>query len=164
MPRSAATSDRIVSSSPLSQAVRGSKPAARQAAYGLANFRAGARGKTLSPEAIDFLCARTEGNLLAAAQEIDLLQLLVDEALISLEHALAAVSDSARYDVYKVVDSALTGDVARAVRMKFAPRLRFTVDETFDRSQHVTDLLKDPRVQRDLGGDLRPRGAVDRPW
>jgi len=79
--------------------------------------RAGARGKTLSPEAVDFLCARTEGNLLAAAQEIDLLQLLVDEPVISLEHALAAVSDSARYDVYKVVDSALTGDVARAVRM-----------------------------------------------
>ncbi len=47
----------------------------------------------------------------------------------------------------------LRGEVARAVRMKFAPRLRFTVDETFDRSQHVTDLLKDPRVQRDLGGD-----------
>lgn len=75
------------------------------------------RGKTLEPGAADLLAARTEGNLLAAAQEIDLLMLLVDGPAISLEHALAAVSDSARYDVYKVVDSALAGDIPRAVRM-----------------------------------------------
>lgn len=79
--------------------------------------RARTRGKTLSAEATDFLAARTEGNLLAAAQEIDLLRLLVDAPEIGLEHALAAVSDSARYDVYKVVDSALAGELARAVRM-----------------------------------------------
>jgi DNA polymerase-3 subunit delta len=76
-----------------------------------------ARGKTLEPEVADLLAARTEGNLLAAAQEIDLLMLLVDDATITLAHALAAVSDSARYDVYKVVDSALEGDIPRAVRM-----------------------------------------------
>ena len=79
--------------------------------------RCHARGKTLAPEAAELLAVRTEGNLLAAAQEIDLLLLLVDEPRIGLEQALAAVSDSARYDVYKVVDSALAGDIARAVRM-----------------------------------------------
>ncbi len=79
--------------------------------------RARARGRELAAPAADLLAARTEGNLLAAAQEIDLLLLLVDSPLITLEHALAAVTDSARYDVYKVVDSALAGDAARAVRM-----------------------------------------------
>lgn len=47
----------------------------------------------------------------------------------------------------------LRGEVARAVRMKFAPQLRFAVDRTFDRSQHIADLLQDTRVRRDLGGD-----------
>ncbi|MSQ66778.1 MAG: DNA polymerase III subunit delta [Gammaproteobacteria bacterium] len=79
--------------------------------------RARAHGRELAAPAADLLAARTEGNLLAAAQEIDLLLLLVDAPVITLEHALAAVTDSARYDVYKVVDSALAGDAARAVRM-----------------------------------------------
>ena len=79
--------------------------------------RAGARGRTLAPEVVDLLQARTEGNLLAAAQEIDLLALLVDEANVGLDAALGAVGDSARYDVYKVVDSAIAGDGVRTLRM-----------------------------------------------
>ena len=79
--------------------------------------RAASRGRKLDSEVLDLLQARTEGNLLAAAQEIDLLALLVDHADIALEDALGAVGDSARYDVYKVIDSALQGDGVRALRM-----------------------------------------------
>jgi ribosome-binding factor A len=44
----------------------------------------------------------------------------------------------------------LRGELTRAVRLKFAPRLRFEVDRTFDASDRVTALLNDPRVARDL--------------
>jgi ribosome-binding factor A len=47
----------------------------------------------------------------------------------------------------------LRGKVGRAVRMKFAPQLRFAVDRTFDRSDRVSELLRDPRVSRDLRRD-----------
>lgn len=79
--------------------------------------RATARGRTLAPDAVEVLAIRAEGNLLAAAQEIDKLALLVDTRDVSAEQVLAAVADSSRYDVFKLVDAALAGDVARTVRM-----------------------------------------------
>ncbi len=49
----------------------------------------------------------------------------------------------------------LRGEVTRALRLKFAPRLRFAADRSFDASSRVSELLRDPRVKRDLkpGGD-----------
>lgn len=63
------------------------------------------------------LADHIEGNLLAAAQEIDKLLLLHGPGAISMEQLTASVSDSARYDVYGLVDSALEGKVAHCVRM-----------------------------------------------
>ena len=79
--------------------------------------RAAARGRELTAEAVDVLALRAEGNLLAAAQEIDKLVLLVDDTTVTAEQVLAAVADSSRYDVFKLVDAALAGDSARTVRM-----------------------------------------------
>ncbi|HEY7609282.1 MAG TPA: 30S ribosome-binding factor RbfA [Alphaproteobacteria bacterium] len=55
----------------------------------------------------------------------------------------------------------LRGEVTRAVRLKFAPQLRFAADETFDAADRVTALLNDPRVARDLRP--QPRRRVRRP-
>jgi DNA polymerase-3 subunit delta len=74
-------------------------------------------GRRIAPEAAAFIAERVEGNLLAAAQEIEKLLLLVDGPDISLEAATAAVVDSARYDMYAMVDEALAGKAARALRM-----------------------------------------------
>ena len=63
------------------------------------------------------LAERVEGNLLAAAQEVDKLLLLHGAGDISLQQAIEAVADSARYNVYDLVDSALGADVARTARM-----------------------------------------------
>lgn len=79
--------------------------------------RARARGRELSAEALEVLALRAEGNLLAAAQEIDKLVLLVDSREVDAEQVLAAVADSSRYDVFKLVDAALAGDTARTIRM-----------------------------------------------
>ncbi len=79
--------------------------------------RAQARGLNLTPAANEFLALRAEGNLLAAAQEIDKLVLLAVTPVVDVDQVLAAVSDSARYDTFQCVDAALAGSRARTVRM-----------------------------------------------
>ncbi|MBI5616841.1 MAG: DNA polymerase III subunit delta [Gammaproteobacteria bacterium] len=79
--------------------------------------RAAGLGKRLSPEATELIAIRAEGNLLAAAQELDKLALMSDAADIDEATALAAVSDNARYDLFKLVDVAVAGDTAKALRM-----------------------------------------------
>lgn len=74
-------------------------------------------GLTPGPEVVAMLTERIEGNLLAAAQEIDKLQLLHGAGVITLEQLQESVADSARYDVYGLVDAALEGRVGRVVRM-----------------------------------------------
>ena len=76
-----------------------------------------ARGFSADSAALQLLAERVEGNLLAAAQEIDTLVLLCDERRITLEVMESRVSDSARYDVFKLVEAALTGKVERTRRM-----------------------------------------------
>src|SRR3954454_22106513 len=44
----------------------------------------------------------------------------------------------------------LRGEVARLVNLKFAPELRFRVDERFDEAERIEKLLRTPAVQRDL--------------
>jgi DNA polymerase-3 subunit delta len=68
-------------------------------------------------DAVRLIADRVEGNLLAAQQEIEKLRLLHGEGPISAEDVDAAVVDSSRYDVYKLVDAAVAGDAARAVRI-----------------------------------------------
>ncbi|MGH8221945.1 MAG: DNA polymerase III subunit delta [Woeseiaceae bacterium] len=68
-------------------------------------------------EAVRMLAERVEGNLLAAQQEIDKLRLLLGGGRLTLADVEAAVADSSRYDVYKLVDAAIGGDAARALRI-----------------------------------------------
>ena len=44
----------------------------------------------------------------------------------------------------------LRGEIARRVNLKFAPEIRFRVDERFDESERIEKLLRTPAVQRDL--------------
>jgi len=68
-------------------------------------------------DAIAMIADRVEGNLLAAGQEIEKLRLLHGEGVVSTDDVSAAVADSSRFDVFKLVDAALTGDARRAVRV-----------------------------------------------
>jgi DNA polymerase III subunit delta len=73
----------------------------------------------LAPErdAAGLLAERVEGNLLAAAQEIEKLRLLHGAGAVQVADVENAVADSSRYDVYKLVDAALAGDARRALRI-----------------------------------------------
>jgi ribosome-binding factor A len=45
------------------------------------------------------------------------------------------------------------GEIARRVNLKFAPEIRFRVDERFDEAERIEKLLRTPQVQRDLDGE-----------
>lgn len=74
-------------------------------------------GLAATPEAIDLLVARTEGNLLAAVQEIEKLRLLVEGNQLDAATVQASVADSARFDLFGLLDAALAGEAAHALRM-----------------------------------------------
>lgn len=76
-----------------------------------------AKGLQPNAEASAVLAERVEGNLLAAAQEIDKLAVLCGQGAVSAEQILALVSDSARYSVYDLVDAALAKQAERVVRI-----------------------------------------------
>lgn len=68
-------------------------------------------------QSLDFIADRVEGNLLAAHQEIQKLALLHPPGKLSFEQIHDAVLNVARYDVFKLNEAMLAGDVARLVRM-----------------------------------------------
>jgi DNA polymerase-3 subunit delta len=79
--------------------------------------RARAKGMTLTPAAVQIMVERVEGNLLAASQELDKLYLLFGDTKIDDTAVIDAVSDSARYDLFGLVDACLNGDAKRVARM-----------------------------------------------
>ena len=82
--------------------------------------RLASRGLSATPDAAALLAERVEGNLLAAAQEIDKLAVLRGEGVCAridateMEHLVA---DSARYDAFKLTDAAFAGDGGRALHI-----------------------------------------------
>ena len=73
-------------------------------------------GIRANSQAIEILADRVEGNLLAAVQEIEKLKLLVPDGDVDAKTMSTVVADSARYDVFSLVDKALAGDAQSASR------------------------------------------------
>jgi ribosome-binding factor A len=44
----------------------------------------------------------------------------------------------------------LRGELARSVNLKFAPEIRFHIDERFEEAERIQKLLRTPVVQKDL--------------
>lgn len=57
---------------------------------------------------------------------------------------LAALDRNRRY---------LRGEIARRVNLKFAPDLRFRIDQRFGEAERIERLLRSPQVRRDLDRD-----------
>ena len=60
------------------------------------------------------------------------------------EAVLAALERNKRF---------LRGEIARRVNLKFAPDIRFRIDERFDEAERIEKLLRTPAVQKDLEPD-----------
>jgi DNA polymerase III subunit delta len=76
-----------------------------------------AKGLRADREAVRILAERVEGNLLAAAQEIDKLVLLAEGDTLDAERMQSLVANAARYDVFRLTDAMLDGQAAQASRM-----------------------------------------------
>jgi ribosome-binding factor A len=61
-----------------------------------------------------------------------------------IEAVIAALDRNKRY---------VRGEIGRRVNLKFAPEIRFRVDERFDEAERIEKLLRTPAVQRDLDGE-----------
>jgi ribosome-binding factor A len=57
------------------------------------------------------------------------------------QEVLGALERNSRY---------VRGEIARRVNLKFAPEIRFRLDERFDEAERIEKLLRTPAVQRDL--------------
>jgi len=61
-----------------------------------------------------------------------------------VEKVLEALDRNKRY---------VRGELGRRVNLKFAPEIRFRVDERFDEAERIEKLLRTSAVQRDGGGE-----------
>ncbi len=75
------------------------------------------KGGAEGEHALAFFADRVEGNLLAAHQEVEKLALLYPGGELSFEQIESAVLNVARYDVFKLGEAVLAGQVGRALRM-----------------------------------------------
>lgn len=81
--------------------------------------RARKKSLALSPDALNLLVERTEGNLLAATQEIEKLALQFGSTNISVEQVEASAGDHAHYDIFTLNDALLNGDTAYALKILY---------------------------------------------
>jgi ribosome-binding factor A len=65
---------------------------------------------------------------------------------------LAALERNKRY---------LRGEVAHRVNLKFAPDIRFRIDDRFEEAERIERLLRSPEVKRDLDKSHADSPAVD---
>ncbi|MEE4249436.1 MAG: DNA polymerase III subunit delta [Alcanivoracaceae bacterium] len=74
-------------------------------------------GMSIDNDALQLLCDRVEGNLLAAVQEVEKLKLLAADGQITADTVTRSVSDNARYNLFAMTDNALRGDTAASLKM-----------------------------------------------
>ena len=61
-----------------------------------------------------------------------------------LERVIEALDRNKKY---------VRGEIARRVNLKFAPEIRFRIDERFEEAERIEKLLRTPVVRRDLSGE-----------
>lgn len=80
--------------------------------------RFAAAGLSAADDALALLAERSEGNLLAARQEIDKLAMLLPRGTkVTLADVAAGSADSARFDVFQLAEAVRNADAARALRI-----------------------------------------------
>ena len=120
--------------------------------------------------ALAFFADRVEGNLLAAHQEIQKLGLLYPAGALSFEQIEAAVLNVARYDVFKLGEAVLAGQVERALRMleglraegEAAVLVHWTLAEDIRNLKRVRDALGNGKPLPMALREVRVWGAKER--
>ncbi len=102
---------------------------------------------------LQFFADRVEGNLLAAHQEIQKLSLLYPAGELTHAQVESAVMNVARYDVFKLSEAVLAGQVARVQRMldglqaegEAAVLVHYTLSEDIRALKRVKDAVAEGR-------------------
>jgi DNA polymerase-3 subunit delta len=125
------------------------------------------QGQSTDKPTLEFLADRCEGNLLAAFQEIQKLGLLFPPGALAFEQVKEAVMDVARYDIFKLSEAMLSGDIARYAHILDGLRAEGTatvlilwaisedirtlgkVLQATQRGSNIRDAMRDMRVRKD---------------
>lgn len=75
------------------------------------------KGLRADQQIATLIAERVEGNLFAAAQEIDKLQLLCPTGEVDEQTVLASVADNARFEAFGLIDTAFSGQLAKIPRI-----------------------------------------------
>jgi len=126
--------------------------------------------QTADEATLEFLADRCEGNLLAAFQEIQKLALLFPAGQLSFEQIRDAVTDVARYDIFKLSEAMLNGNAERFARILDGLRAEGTattlvlwavsedirtlgkVLQAAQHGGHLGNAMRDVRVRKDRQG------------
>jgi DNA polymerase III subunit delta len=128
------------------------------------------QGGDAGQRTLAFFADRVEGNLLAAHQEIQKLALLYPAGELSFEQIEAAVLNVARYDVFKLGEAVLAGQVSRALRMldglraegEAAVLVHWTLAEDIRGLKRVKDAMASGKPLPMALRDARVWGAKER--
>jgi DNA polymerase III subunit delta len=128
------------------------------------------QGGEAGQRTLAFFADRVEGNLLAAHQEIQKLGLLFPAGELSFEQIESAVLNVARYDVFKLGEAVLAGQVERALRMldglqaegEAAVLVHWTLSEDIRSLKRVRDALSAGRPLPMALREARVWGAKER--
>lgn len=74
-------------------------------------------GLKADSDSVNIICQRVEGNLLAAAQEIDKLAVLIGDKELTPAIVARAVADSSRFNVFALTDASLGGSSGKALNI-----------------------------------------------
>lgn len=123
------------------------------------------RGVRADREGVQRLAERVDGNLLAAAQEIDKLALLDDGQMLDAARMESLVADAARFDVFRLLDAAMNGQGALAARMLAGLRAEGTVVPAL-MGMVVMELQRAAALARVAarGGNLAAEFKAQRVW
>jgi DNA polymerase-3 subunit delta len=114
-------------------------------------------GIEITEDALELVAERTEGNLLAAHQELTKLRYLSAARRIDADTVRASVADSARFDVFRLSDAVLAGETERALKVLAGLRAEGT--------EQTLVLWALTRALRDLTAALAdPTGSRHRGW
>ncbi|MEH6544541.1 MAG: DNA polymerase III subunit delta [Porticoccaceae bacterium] len=119
-------------------------------------------GITANRQVVEILAERVEGNLLAAAQEVEKLKLLAPDGKVDASIVSAAVSDSARYNVFDLIDKTLSGDAQGATHV-----LRGLQEEGVEPMAVLWALTREVRTlarsAEAVANGVRPEQALNQP-
>ena len=123
-------------------------------------YRLHQHGLRADRDCVMALAATNEGNLLACDQEIRKLALLWPDGQLTMERLRESLADNARYNLFHFVDTCLSGNLAKAIRM-----LRGMRDQGEEAVLVVWALARESRAMTRIAAELadgRPEGQVFR--